>query len=226
MSQKLMTKFWTFFGVRFVFYPLFKFCYRLKVYGIENLPKQGGLIAANHASYFDPPMIGTAIYPRFLNYMARDTLFKPIGGWFLRHVGCHPVKRGKGNAAVFKLIPKLVKEGKLVVIFPEGTRTRDGEIHTGQPGAGLLVRMSHCPVIPTYVGGTYDAWNIHMKKPKLFGRTSVTFGKPLTFAHLAHLDKKTAQQKMVEETMRAIGQLKKQRDQSQEEDFSKCCKKY
>lgn len=187
--------------------PFFKLFYRHKVYGRENLPKGGGLIAANHASYFDPPMIGVSTYPRHLCYMARDTLFKPIGGWFLRHVGCYPVHRGKGNAAIFKLIPELVGQGKLAVIFPEGTRTKDGQLQPGQLGAGLLVQRSNCPVIPTYVHGTYGVWNIHMKKPKLSGRTAVVFGKPLTFQHLEGLDKKEAQQRITDEIMHAITEL-------------------
>ena len=207
----MMTVICTFIGVILYYAPIFKIFYHVKIYGKKNLPKGGALIAANHASYYDPPLLGVAIYPRHINYMARDSLFShPIGGWFMRHLGCHPVKRGKGNAAIFKLIPELVKQGKLAVIFPEGTRTKDGNLQPGQPGAGLLVQRSHCPVVPTYIHGTYEAWNIHMKKARYKGKMSVTFGKPLTFEHLAHLDKKEQQKQIAKEIMDAIVVLKQE----------------
>ena len=209
--HRIMTIICTFIGVFLYFIPLFKILYRVKAYGVKNIPKGGGLIAANHASFYDPPMIGGALYPRRLCFMARDSLFKtPIGGWFMRHVGCYPVKRGKGNSEIFKLIPELVKQGNIAVIFPEGTRTRDGELQPGQLGAGLLVQKSNCPVIPTYVHGTYDIWNINMEKPRRRGRAYVVFGKAITFEHLKDLDKKAQQQQIVKEIMDAIAKLKKE----------------
>lgn len=209
MLQKILTRICVFIAIRLIYKPLFKIFYRHRVYGLENLPQSGAIIAANHASYFDPPMLGASTYPRLLDYMARDSLFKStFGGWYLRQSKCHPVHRGKGNSAIFKLIPKLVKKGSLVVVFPEGTRTTDGEIKPGLSGAGLMIRLSNCPVIPTYIHGTFAAWSTHMKKPKLKGRTAVFFGKPLTFEHLAHLDKKIAQKEMVQEIMQAIADLK------------------
>ncbi|MCH9609622.1 MAG: 1-acyl-sn-glycerol-3-phosphate acyltransferase [Chlamydiales bacterium] len=205
----ILTFIFTFIAVVIVFMPLFKICYRFKSYGKRNLPKEGGLIVANHASYFDPPLIGCATYPRLLAFLARDTLFGPISGWFLRHVGCKPTKRGKGNVALFKMIPDLVAKGELVVIFPEGTRTKDGEFQLGQPGVALLIqKCNYCPVVPTYVHGTYDIWNCHMRRPKLSGRAAVVFGKPLTFDHLKDKDRKLAQQEMVKEIMDAIIELK------------------
>lgn len=189
--------------------PLFKIGYRHRVYGKHHLPKGGGIVASNHASFIDPPLIGFSIYPRLVAYLARDTLFRSVLGWILRHLGCYPIKRGEGNAQVFRLAIKLVREGKLLVIFPEGTRSKDGNLQAGQTGVGFLVRQCHCPVIPTYVHGTFEAWNCHAKRPKMWGKTACVFGSALDFSHLEKAeDKKQAQAQIVEEIMAAVARLK------------------
>lgn len=192
---------------RSLFIPLFGLCYRARAYGKKHIPKGGALIASNHASFLDPPLIGYKIYPRRLCYLARDSLFKPIFGWFLRRIWCYPIKRGKGNAALFKLIPDLTSKGKLVVVFPEGTRTPDGEIQPGQAGIALLVQRTTAPVVPCYVHGTYDAWG-KGKRMKLWGKVAVVFGSPLDFSYLEGRDKKEAQQEIVRMIMEKIVGLK------------------
>lgn len=189
--------------------PFFALCYRTKSYGKGNLPKKSGaLIASNHASFLDPPLIGYCVFPIRLCYLARDTLFKPILGWILRNIHCYPVKRGKGNIALFKLIPKLTAQGKIIAIFPEGTRSLDGEIQQGQAGVGLLVQKTTVPVIPCYVHGTFKIWNIEQRFPKLFGKTAVVFGKPVDFSYLEARDKKEAQKEIVSVIMDKIKNLK------------------
>ncbi len=191
-----------------VFSPLLGLCYRNRVYGRKNLPKQGALIASNHLSFLDPPVIGYSLYPKLMRYLARDTLFKGFVGWFLKHIGVHPVKQGKGNAQVFKLIPQFVEEGRYVVLFPEGSRSSDGQLQEGQAGIGLLVQRCHCPVIPTYIHGTFEAWSSHMKYPKLFGKTVCVFGSPIDFSHLEGMDRKEAQKQIVKDIMNAIANLR------------------
>lgn len=191
-----------------LFSPLFGLAYRNRVYGREHLPKGGGLLAANHTSFLDPPLIGFCVYPRRLCYLARGTLFKPVLGWILRHIGCCPVHRGQGNSTIFKLVPQLTQKGKLVVIFPEGTRSKNGQLQHGQAGIGLLVQKTGSRVVPCYIHGTFEAWGPHHRWPKLWGKTTCIFGSPLDFSSLDALDKKEAQKQIVLQIMEAIARLK------------------
>ena len=97
-------------------------------FGIENIPSKGALIfAANHTSYYDPPVIGIKS-PRKINYMARDTLFKGFFGTCLESIGTIPVSRGTADVKSIKSIFKALKKGEATAIFPEGTRSIDGKI--------------------------------------------------------------------------------------------------
>lgn len=195
------------FLVRSAFIPLFGYAYHMRVYGKEHLPPGGGLLAANHCSFLDPPLIGYCVFPRRLCYLARATLFKSILGWVLRHIGCVPIKRGQGNAAIFKIIPQLTQEGKLVVVFPEGMRSKDGELQPAEAGIGLLVQKTQASVTPCYIHGTFEAWGPHRRLPKLWGETTCIFGSPLHFECLGR-DKKAGQQEIVRAIMQAISELR------------------
>lgn len=198
------------FFVWLTFAPLFAFGYRNKCYGKKYLPRDRGvMIASNHVSFLDPPLIGYCVYPIRFCYLARDTLFKGFVGWVLTNISCYPVKRGKGNVALFKLIPKLTAEGKTVAIFPEGTRSLDGELQEGQAGVGLLVQKTNAPVVPCYVHGTFKAWGPKQKYPKLWGKTAVIFGKPITFVEKPGQDRKEGQKEIVATIMEKIAGLKK-----------------
>jgi 1-acyl-sn-glycerol-3-phosphate acyltransferase len=188
--------------------PFFKFFYHNKAHGLENLPSQGGIIAANHVSYLDPPLIGFTLFPRKACFLAKGALFTPILGWLLKQMGCYPVEKGRNNLAAFKAIFDQAAQGKLVVIFPEGTRSFNGKLQKGQPGVSLLIEKSKAPVIPCYIKGTYEAWGLHRKWPKLFGNTTVVFGRPIHFA--AHKGPKcqVQQELKVKIIMQAIEDLK------------------
>ncbi len=183
--------------------------YRHRVYGKKNFPKGGGMICSNHTSYLDPPLIGISC-PGKVHFLGRDTLFKsPFFAWLIRRLNTHPVRRGKGNVMAFKTAMDLVNKGNKVVIFPEGRRSSDGELHNGQLGVGMLVHRTNCQVIPVYISGSYEIWNSKRKFPKIFGKTACIFGSPLKFDDLEnHLDKKEAQQKIVLRIMDKIGELK------------------
>ena len=182
--------------------------YRHRVYGKEHFPNNGGMICSNHTSYLDPPLIGISC-PGKVHFLGRDTLFKfSIFAWLIRRLNTHPVKRGKGNIAAFKTAMELVEKGNKVVIFPEGRRSPDGELHRGQLGVGMLVQRTRCQVIPVYISGAYAIWNTKRKLPKIFGRTACVFGTPLTFEDLAGLEKKEEQQAIVERIMEKIAELK------------------
>ncbi len=195
------------FLVWLLFAPLFAILYRNRCYGRDHVQQGGGLIAANHVSFLDPPLIGFCLFPERLCYLARDSLFTSILGWILRNINCYPVKRGRGNASVFKTILDLTGAGKWVVIFPEGTRSPDGTIQRAELGVGLLVQKAKVPVIPCYIEGTRAIWGVGHRIPRLYGRTQVYFGAPIDFSYLDGVDKKVAQQEIVDRIMQEIRQL-------------------
>ena len=155
--------------------------HRLKIRGAENIPDRGGvLLASNHASYLDPPVVGVGYRGRPVHFMARDSLWKKgFGAWWMDHVGCIPVARGTGDMRALKLTIKALKEGKVVSMFPEGTRTEDGELQEAKGGIGFIIEKSGCVVVPAYIDGSYRA---HPKGAKWIKPVKVTiaFGKPIT----------------------------------------------
>src|SRR5687768_3229724 len=119
---------------RFVFATYF----RWKVYGADRVPLTGSVIlAANHASYLDPPLVGAGLH-RAINYLARDTLFKYPGlGALLRSVNAVPVDREGGGGAGLKAILDRLLAGGGIILFPEGTRSPDGQLRAARAGIGL-----------------------------------------------------------------------------------------
>jgi 1-acyl-sn-glycerol-3-phosphate acyltransferase len=119
---------------RWVLLALFKLFHRLRVQGSHHVPQTGGcLLASNHASFMDPPALSCAIKHRVVRFMARDTLFKEgLRSWFMHGVAAFPISRERGDVGALKKCIQLLKGGDCVGIFPEGTRTRDGELGAGQ----------------------------------------------------------------------------------------------
>ncbi len=187
-----------------------KLFYHHKVYGKEHISKAGGILASNHSSFLDPPILGVSC-PDEVHFLARASLFRgPIFGWLIRTLNTHPVTPGKGNISTFKKAYELLSQGKKVVVFPEGTRSPDGQLQEGKAGVGMLVLRAKCRVIPVYIHGSYEVWNVHNKLPHLFGRrTACVFGSAVDFSHFFDLeDKKEAQEKIVKGIMEAIARLR------------------
>ncbi|MBN2163481.1 MAG: 1-acyl-sn-glycerol-3-phosphate acyltransferase [Pontiellaceae bacterium] len=155
--------------------------HRLKIHGAKNIPDRGGvLIASNHASFLDPPVVGVGYRGRPIHFMARDTLWNSkFGSWWMDHVGCIPVSRGTGDMKALKLTIKALKEGKVVSMFPEGTRTEDGELQEAKGGIGFIIEKSGCNVVPAYIDGSFQAYPKGAKwiKPK---KLTISYGKPIT----------------------------------------------
>lgn len=150
----------------------------------ENVPRDGPVIlAANHASYIDPPLVGAGL-PRPLNYLARENLFSlPILRTILHKVNAVPVDRDGGGAAGLRAILDRLLAGGAILLFPEGTRTPDGQLRTARSGIGLTVIKSNAPVVPVRIFGTYEAWGRHRVWPRPH-RVAVKYGRPLPFAEL------------------------------------------
>ncbi len=172
----------------------FKLFYRHQVYGIENFAPGGAIIAANHASFYDPP-IGAISSPEEVHFLARDSLFRfPLFGNLIRALNAHPVRGDTGDVAVFKLICQLLKEGKKVLLFPEGTRESSDQLEEIKPGMSLLISRTGAFIQPLYIHGTFKIWSRFQKFPRFSGRTASVFGSPIRYDAFAHLAKKEAQE--------------------------------
>jgi 1-acyl-sn-glycerol-3-phosphate acyltransferase len=158
---------------------LFKIFFRLRIVGSENCPKNGPLIVApNHTSFLDPLIAGFAV-PRELNFMARNSLFKNrIFGKILTSVHAFPLKREGADVGAMRLAIDKLCHGKAVLIFPEGTRSKDGSLGTPRAGIGLLAASSGANILPCYIKGSRES----LPKGAIFLRfkkITVYVGKPL-----------------------------------------------
>ena len=166
---------------RFIFWVSLKLLFRFNVKGKENVPSAGGFIlAGNHVSYLDPIVFGVAC-PRKLNYMARDTLFRnPFAAWLLRHVNVFPLKRNSADLGAIKEALRRLRSGGGILLFPEGTRSVDGEVQEGLEGVGFLARKSALPVVPMFIRGTQAALPKKARWIKLT-KIEVVFGPAMLF---------------------------------------------
>ena len=156
--------------------------FRWQVHGVEHIPPVGPVIlAANHVSYLYPPLVGAAV-PRAVNILARESLFRvPLMGWLIRRLKAVPVDREGGGGAGLKAILDRLAAGGGIILFPEGTRSRDGTIQPAKAGIGLTIIKSDAPVIPVRLLGAYEAWGRHRLLPRP-RRVTLVFGPPLDFA--------------------------------------------
>jgi len=151
--------------------------FRVKVYGLDHLPESGGyILASNHISYFDPPMVGSQI-KRELYYFAKKELFRkwPFAT-ILKSVNALPVKRGVIDREAVKLAVNAIKRGFGLTIFPEGTRSKNDRFLSPKPGIGMLARTALCPIVPCYIKG------FNRMKDCFLGKTRavIIYGEPLS----------------------------------------------
>lgn len=132
---------------------------RLKLIGTEKIPRDGGvIIASNHIAGADPFLLGSAV-PRELWFMAKKELFRSyLLGRFIAKVNAYPVDRFGFDLDVIKKSIALLKEGKALIMFPEGTRSNDGRIKDGKIGVGMLAKKAGAPIVPVYLENTKNAW--------------------------------------------------------------------
>lgn len=154
---------------------------RFQVFGAHHVPREGGcVVAANHVSFLDPPAVGCAVSGRPVSFMARDTLLRaPLLRYILPRVFVIPISREKGDIGALKKSIEVLKSGRCVGLFPEGTRSPDGQITESKGGIGFLIAKAGVPVVPMYVDGTYRAYPKGGKfvKPS---KVRVFVGQPIT----------------------------------------------
>ena len=159
----------------------FMIFYGARYFGRDNIPKQGGvLIVANHQSHYDPPLIGSGI-PRRINYLARKTLFKfkPFA-WLIDSLDAIPLdNQGIGFEGIKETIRRL-KNGEMVLMFPEGTRTRDGKISPLKDGFLTLAIRGKAAILPVAISGAYETWPRFLRFPGP-GRLKVLYGESISY---------------------------------------------
>ncbi len=163
---------------------LFATWFRWRVLNAERVPRSGPVIlASNHASFIDPPLVGAGVR-RHVSFLARESLFDiPVLAAILRSWRVVPVDRDGGSGRGLKAILARLDAGGVILLFPEGTRTRDGQLQTARAGIGLAVIKSTAPVAPARVFGTFEAFGRDAKFPRP-RRVTVKYGDPLPFTAL------------------------------------------
>ena len=178
----------------------------LRVFGRENIPRTGGaIIASNHQSFLDPVVLGAAA-DRELRYLARRSLFtNPAFGALIRFLGALELGRDGVDSPGVRAMVDALKNGDLVVMFPEGTRSVDGEIGRIKSGVGLIARRACVPVVPTALDGLYKAWPRTRKFPRVRGPVRVAFGEPIIPSEEKSSDEKIHEE--LSEKMRRLFQF-------------------
>ena len=191
--------------VGWVSIPVVKGVYRLRARGLEHLPESGFVLAANHTSNFDPWPLGLPFLPeRQLRFMAKAELFNPVLTPILRAGGAFKVRRGEGDMEAMRTAVELVRDGEIVVMFPEGTRQRKGLVkrHEARPhtGAARIALAAEAPLVPAAIGGTDRLLRL--------GPLRVAYGPPIELSDLDGQDNKTAAKVATDRLMAKIDELK------------------
>jgi len=151
-----------------------KVLFRFRIEGKRNLLKGGTIIAPNHVSYWDPPLVGAALRGYRVHFMAKRELFRfPIFGMILKMIHTFPVDRGTPNISAFREALRLLNRGNTLVVFPEGGRGKEGRLKPPQPGVAWLADKTKLPVVPTLIVNTH--------RTKVLPRVTVRFGSPIYF---------------------------------------------
>lgn len=185
--------------------PVVKGLYRLRARGVEHLPEGGFVLAANHTSNFDPWPLGIPLLPdRQLRFMAKAELFNPIFTPILRGGGAFKVRRGEGDVEAMRTAIELVRQGEIVVMFPEGTRRAKGlrkkHVARAHTGAARIALTAGAPLVPAAIVGT--------DRLSRLGPLRVAYGAPIDVSDLGAADAKTAAQVATDRLMARIDELK------------------
>jgi len=193
-----------YYAVGLLSWPVIRGLFRERVRGLENLPEGGFVLAPNHVSNLDPWPLGIPLWPqRQLNWMAKSELYKPVIGTLISWGGAFPVRRGTGDEEAIETAVERVKDGEVVVIFPEGTRQRKGLVKRRQArprtGAARVALRAGAPLVPAAIGGTDRLLRL--------GPLSVAYGPPVDLAGLEG-DEREAAREATARLMADIDKLK------------------
>lgn len=185
----------------------FRLFYRYSVYGVDSPYFGKAILAPNHASFLDPPLIG-ASWPEEIHYLARASLFhSSVMNRLLSRLNAHPVQGTAQDIESFRLICQLLQEEKKVVIFPEGERSATGQLQPIKSGIAMLALRMQCPIIPVYISGTFEAWPKQRRWPKFGTSISCVFGKPIFPSFSADVNKKQMQEILTQQVQNKLEDL-------------------
>jgi 1-acyl-sn-glycerol-3-phosphate acyltransferase len=201
-----------YFFSRLACYIFCKVWLRMEIRGRENVPSSGSFIfSSNHTSHLDPILCGIAC-PRVIWYMGKKELFRNrLFGWYLSTLNCIPIDREKGDIRTLKTALELLKTGKPMLLFPEGTRSLDGEIGEAKRGVGFIVEKSAAPVIPCYIQNSWRAMPKHSRMIRPV-KIRVIVGRPMTFGNIisSEMSREEKQMKISGAVIDTIKGLKKE----------------
>lgn len=164
---------------------------RFKVYGRENVPRNGAvLLVCNHQSFLDPVLCGSPLR-RHMYFLARDSLFKnKFMDKLLRSINTIPVRRGEADLTAMRTVISKLKQGRSVCIFPEATRSSDGKISDFKAGFGLLCRRANAALVPVVIDGAFECWPRDRKIFTPWSRVTVSYGQCIGLEELKSINEK------------------------------------
>jgi 1-acyl-sn-glycerol-3-phosphate acyltransferase len=157
---------------------------RIKLEGaIDEIPREGPVIlAANHASNLDGVILGAWLIPKLgrrIHWLGKKELFDwPIVGWAAANGGVHPVDRGAADVEAFRLAQRILDEGNVLFVFPEGTRSPDGSLQEARDGLAVLAQRTGAQIVPIGIAGSHEVWPRGQKLPHPGGKVTVRVGRP------------------------------------------------
>ncbi len=163
---------------------------RVRVEGaVDAVPREGPVIlAANHASNLDAIVMAALVLPRIgrrFQWLGKKELFGwPILGWVARNGGVHPVDRGTADVEAFRLAKRILDEGHILFVFPEGTRSPDGVLHEARDGVSVLALRTDAPIVPVGIAGSHRVWPRGQKLPHPGGRVTIRVGTPFRLSEV------------------------------------------
>ena len=173
----------------FLCWSWLKLSFHLRRIHRDRVPRTGAiLVISNHQSFLDPMVNGVTVWDRQFTALARDSLFVGPFGWVLRSVSARPIKREGGDLEAMKAALAELEAGRVVIIYPEGTRSPDGSLQEFKRGVLLLVKRAKPTILPMGVEGTFDAWPRGRTLPHARGKVVCVCGQPMSGEELAKLD--------------------------------------
>lgn len=172
--------YWWYGFCQFLSITFFLLFFRLRVFDREKVPLRGPvLLASNHQSFFDPVVVSLGL-SRQTCIMAREGLFRiPVLNALIRSLNAFPIRRGEFDREAIRNALEVLQRGEVLLVFPEGTRTRDGSLNPAKAGIGFLARKAGAPVVPVVIHGAWRAWPAHRALFRLFVPIRVAYGEPL-----------------------------------------------
>ena len=188
-------------------FAIMRLLFGLEGRGGNRLPATGPvLLVANHSSYLDPPLVG-GVAPRQLSFMAKAELFRvPLLGALISRLNARPVRREGADAGALRTALRILHEGGVLLMFPEGTRGPEGVLRPAKPGAAMLAVLSGATVVPVFIRGSGRAWPRGQRLPRP-AKVIVTFGEPMIFERKDAEGRKTDYEAVSRAMMTAIGRL-------------------